>query len=71
MISVFSENGKSDSLEKFLRPFFTELQELELIGLTVNGIHFDLEVTAFICDAPARSFIKCIKAHNVRKGCKR
>ncbi len=28
-----------------------------------------MKIIAFICDAPARSFIKCIKAHNGRKGC--
>ena len=32
-----------------------------ITGLIHNGIRYDVSVSAFICDAPARAFLKCIK----------
>lgn len=30
-----------------------------------------MNVKCFVCDTPARAFIKCIKGHNSFKGCER
>ena len=37
-----------------------------------NGVHFEVAVPdAFICDAPARAYLKCVKGHTGYYGCER
>lgn len=33
--------------------------------------HCTVTLHAFVCDAPARAFLKCIKSHNALRGCER
>ena len=70
-VSVFCEDSKPDCLDSFLKPFLDEMIDLETNGITVNGEHFTVSLTAVICDAPARSFIKRTINHNGQKGCER
>ena len=42
-----------------------ELKELETKEICVNNKTFKLKLRAFICDAPARQMIKCIRSHNI------
>ncbi len=53
----------------FLENFVNELKELEEIGVSVNGIKFDVRLSCIIADAPARSFVKCTKNHNAYFAC--
>jgi len=32
-------------------------------GITCDGVHYKIGVDCFVCDAPARSFVKNIKSH--------
>lgn len=46
------------------------------IVLTTNRIiigssKYEFEIAAFVCDTPARSYIKCCKSHNDFYGCER
>ncbi len=36
-----------------------------------SDIGFKINITAFICDSPARAFLKCIKNHNGYFGCEK
>lgn len=60
-------------LEDFLRPFVNELLMLLEDGLTCNetGREFEIVVFLFICDAPARAYVKCIKGHSGYFSCER
>lgn len=41
-------------------------------GLHFNAKHYKVAVPeAFICDAPARAFLKCVKGHSGYNGCER
>ncbi len=40
-------------------------------GIVHGGKALQLSVKAFICDAPARAFLKCIKNHNSYHSCER
>ena len=41
-------------------------------GIRYNGVHFEVAVPdAFICDAPARAYLKCVKGHTGYYGCER
>lgn len=72
IIGVYSGNSKPTSVQDYLNEFVNDL-----LSLMKNGIAFvekQVEVTApdaFICDAPARAFLKCIKGHSGYFGCER
>lgn len=71
VISMYYGNEvKPNNLAEFLKFFVDEVIELEK-GFTVNGENFNFRVRCLIADAPARSFIKAIKAHNGYYGCER
>lgn len=40
-------------------------------GVEVSGKIFQLNLKAFVCDAPARSFLKCTIGHNGYYACER
>lgn len=71
IVSLFCGSGKPPDLEAFLGPFLLEMQELIQDGLFHKGRHSDVRLTAVVCDAPARSFVKRIKSHNGYNGCER
>ena len=71
VVSIFCGNHKPNSVEEYLNDFLMELQEMLQNGIQVNEIIKQVEVFAFICDAPARAFVKCIKGHNAYYSCER
>ncbi|CAN7978443.1 unnamed protein product [Ixodes persulcatus] len=71
VVSLFCDSGKPPNLETFLRPFLDEVQELKTNGMVFKGRHIDVCLTAMVCDAPARSFVKQIKSHAGYHGCER
>ncbi|CAN7939445.1 unnamed protein product [Ixodes hexagonus] len=71
MVSLFCGKGKPPCLKSFLSPFLDELQETTNAGIVYKGALLDVVLPAVICDAPARSFIKCIKDHAGYSSCER
>lgn len=71
MVGLFFGKGKPTSSHEFLREFLDELKELLSSNVKLNGVLVSLQITCFSCDAPARSFIKCVKSHNSDIGCER
>ena len=53
-LTVFSE---------YLCAFISELQELCETGIFYNGLKYEIIISSFVCDAPARAFLKNIKGH--------
>jgi hypothetical protein len=47
----------------------TELQGLLANGFHFCDIHYECCVHSFVCDTPAKAFIKCIKGHAGYSGC--
>lgn len=58
VIGIYAGIGKPCDLNLFLRPFVDETKDLLLNGIAINGYLLQLEIRAFICDSPARAFIK-------------
>ena len=71
MVSIFYGPSKPSSLEDFLADFLTELDKLVLEGIRFENERLNVQVNAFICDAPARAFLKCIKGHTGYNACER
>ena len=45
------------------------MSEIQANGLSHNGRIYCVSVRGFICDKPARSFLKCVKGHSGTYGC--
>lgn len=72
IISVyFGAHSKPSTLEQFLEKFIEEMEELSTNGYEFNDHVYVVSIHNFICDAPARSFLKCIVGHNGLFSCEK
>ena len=71
VVSLFVGKTKPPSVEAFVRPFLDELKQMMENGITIGDAHFNVKVANFVCDAPARQFVKCIAGHCGREACER
>ncbi|KYN06764.1 hypothetical protein ALC62_02282 [Cyphomyrmex costatus] len=71
VIGLFCGSGKPKPLDSYLKDFIDELIALQNDGINYNGQVFRIFVNCFICDAPARAYLKCIKCHTGYNGCER
>lgn len=58
VISVWCGESKPNDLSEYLDLFVTELDFLLSNGIYINGKRIIILLRCFICDTPARSFIK-------------
>ncbi|XP_065651184.1 uncharacterized protein LOC136079377 [Hydra vulgaris] len=49
--------------------FCERRKELQFNRLIINNVHYKVELSALVCDTPARAFVKCIKEHSAYHGC--
>ena len=70
-IAIFHSNSKPGSVNEYLEDFISEVQKLSLNGIVLNGINYAFRLKCFICDAPARAFLKCIIGHGGYHSCER
>nr|VZI09743.1 unnamed protein product [Spirometra erinaceieuropaei] len=73
VVGVFSGFGKPEPVDEFLHDCVCELKGLLDGGLRLpgTGAIVKVELANIICDAPARSYIRQVKAHNGYYGCDR
>lgn len=71
LVALFCGKKKPDSVENFLSDFLEEYKHLSEDGLVVDGRRLKIYILCFVCDAPARSFLKCIKGHTGYYSCER
>lgn len=60
---------KKPPFNAFFEEFVTELKVLLQEGFFYNGYIIRVKCRAFLCDTPARCYIKNVKGHNSYKGC--
>lgn len=58
VIGIYHGKGKPDDMPTFLELFVNELKQLIRDGLILNGHKISIGIRSFICDSPARAFIK-------------
>lgn len=68
-IAIFCGNSKPSPLSIYLEDFIHELSHLLKDGFEYKQIKYFIKVHSFICDAPARAFIKCTKTHSGYSSC--
>lgn len=57
-IGIYYGTGKPKSLEEYLEDFVTEMKSLLLNGIFINEKLVTIKIKCFVCDSPARAFIK-------------
>ncbi|XP_018018926.1 uncharacterized protein LOC108675428, partial [Hyalella azteca] len=70
VVAIWCGKSKPDCRE-FLEKFSLELKDLLINGLVFKGSHFCVKVSKFVCDAPARAFVKQCKTHGGYFVCER
>ncbi len=72
MISLYAGPSKPPSVHEYMKDVVEEFKRLTKEGLYFNEKHYSVPLPdAFICDAPARAFLKCIKGHSGYSSCER
>ena len=69
IIGIFHGSSKPKDVRLYLEDFIEEYNKISTIE--INGIDCNLKILYFVCDAPARQFLKVIKTHNSYHGCER
>lgn len=74
-VAIFDGDGKPKDLPAFINPFLDELSDLQDKGLKVGCENEErilpVSVQCWICDAPARSWLKNVKGHGGFNACDR
>lgn len=70
VIGLFYGETKPKDLH-FLDDFVNEYQSIKENGIFFNGSTVQCKISALVCDAPARSFIKNVKGHTSYSSCER
>lgn len=70
-IGVYYGTSKPTCNVEYLSLFKDELNQLSETGIDCFGINFSVRLSALICDAPARSFVKGTKGYNGYNSCER
>jgi hypothetical protein len=71
VIGLYLGTTKPCSIVQFLGDFVKEFADIEQSGVSVNNVKYSVRISNFICDAPARSYVKQCKSHNSYHGCER
>ena len=71
VIGIYSGYKKPDNLAEYLSQFVAEAKQLEVGGCTLLGNKVFVKIHSFVCDAPARSFLKNTKSFSGYYGCDR
>lgn len=58
IIGIYCRENKPPTPDEFLTPFVDELLIILNNGIIINGHKINIRIRCFICDTPARSFIK-------------
>jgi hypothetical protein len=71
VVAFYCGNSKPNSVVGYLDDFLSELKDLAEDGIRFEEKNLKVSVSSFVCDAPARSFLKCTKGHNAYYACER
>lgn len=58
IIGIYSGKSKPNDLNAYRTPFVNEMKEVLNDGILINEHKITVTIRCFICDSPARSFIK-------------
>ncbi|XP_055621294.1 uncharacterized protein LOC129765234 [Toxorhynchites rutilus septentrionalis] len=68
-IGIFYGKSKPTDVNEFLTPFVDEIIPCLENGIVVNDHTISIKLRCFICDSPARAFVKGVVNFNGKDGC--
>lgn len=71
LIGLFVGYSKPTDANVYLSDFVKEMSRLANDGILFKDRFLSVAISAFVCDAPARAFVKNVKSHNAYHGCER
>lgn len=71
VVGVFCGSGHPEPLREYLADYMSEAKQLLLGGIDFDSVNYRVVIHCYICDAPARAYLKCIKGHSGHSGCER
>lgn len=71
IVGIFCGTTKPNPVNEYLADFLKELHSLTVHGIIYEDKVYNVSVDGFVCDAPARAFLKCVKTHNAYSACER
>lgn len=71
IVGMFCGTGKPSPVKEYLADFLKELHKLTVNGIKFEDKTYNVSVDGFVCDAPARAFLKCVKTHTGYSACER
>ncbi|CAI6373446.1 unnamed protein product [Macrosiphum euphorbiae] len=71
IIGSYFGTKEPTNVEAYLEDFVKEASYLTINGLFINDRHMTFNIEGYICDAPARALVKCIKRHNAYFACEK
>lgn len=70
-VGIYYGHSKPASADAFLHDFIIEINDLQENGMIISVRHFEVRLKCFICDTPARAFLKGTVGHTARYACER
>lgn len=67
VVGIYYGKKKPESVNEYLQEFVSELKDILKEGILINCNTLSVRIRCFICDSPARAFIKGILSHFVAK----
>ena len=71
VVALYYGQKKPDNISDYLEEFLRDYNNLREHGLTYEGTRYNIRLRCWVCDAPARAFLKCIKGHTGYYACER
>jgi hypothetical protein len=71
VVGVFYGKEKPDNAADFLSDFVMEVSDLIANGINVGNKTYGVSIHSFVCDAPARAFVKGTKSHSGYSSCEK
>lgn len=69
VIGLWVGKSKPSDANMFLQKFVDEMKNIEENGISFNDKDFNVAISNFVCDTPARCFVKRTKGHGGYEGC--
>ena len=69
--AIYFGELKAGDVNSHLAEFVDEINYLQRNGIEISGNHFHVTLKCFICDTPARAFLKSTVGHCERNACER
>ena len=71
VVALYTGKNKPTPVQEYLADFIDELKSLLSQGIVISHHVYTLFLVVFLCDAPARSFLKCTIGHIGYWSCER